>query len=251
MLQRALSALTRWRFPGTGDDVSRWTVRVGGVPDGADAAVLLSIEELAVNELRETFHHWVRTLIFPIRQGALGTPLGHVPARELRGGQPTKAVSQDERARETLDDIIPDLKKSLAAHASHLSGALSQALATAGIEARQLEDDRYRSRQGDVSALIAETTVAKLQREIETLKRERAQGLLFDQETRLDVLDRSIEEKQAEIARRTRNYEEVRAQLARERDRILKFLLPKRHAMAGPVQVFPVCVEVRLPGGVA
>ena len=251
MLQRALSALTRWRFPGTGDDVSRWTVRVGGVPDGADAAVLLSVEELAVNELRETFHHWVRTLIFPIRQGALGTPLRHVPARELRGGQPTKAVSQDDRAREILDDIIPDLKKFLAAHASHLSESLSKALATAGIEARQLEDDRYRSRQGDVSALIAETTVAKLQREIETLKRERAQGLLFDQETRLDVLDRSIEEKHAEITRRTRNYEEVRAQLARERDRILKFLLPKRHAMAGPVQVFPVCVEVRLPGGAA
>jgi hypothetical protein len=25
--------------------------------------------------------------------------------------------------------------------------------------------------------------------------------------------------------------------------------LPKRHAMSGPAQVFPVCIEVRLPGG--
>jgi hypothetical protein len=32
--------------------------------------VLLSVEELAVNDLRETFHHWVRTLIFPIQRGA-------------------------------------------------------------------------------------------------------------------------------------------------------------------------------------
>ncbi len=69
MLQRALSSLTRRRFPGTGEEVSRWTVRLGDVPTGAEALVLLSVEELAVNDLRETFHHWVRTLIFPIQKG--------------------------------------------------------------------------------------------------------------------------------------------------------------------------------------
>ena len=50
-------------------------------------------------------------------------------------------------------------------------------------------------------------------------------------------------------ARRTRHYEEVREQLEKERDRILKHLLPKRHAMSGDAQAFPICVEVRLPGG--
>jgi hypothetical protein len=45
-------ALTRRRFPG-GDQVSRWTVRLGNVPAGAEALVLFSIEELAVNEIRE------------------------------------------------------------------------------------------------------------------------------------------------------------------------------------------------------
>src|SRR5690606_11299873 len=76
MMQRALSALTRRRFPG-GDEVSRWTVSRGSLPDDADAVVLLSVEELAVNALRETFHHWVRTIGFPIRNGRLASPLAH------------------------------------------------------------------------------------------------------------------------------------------------------------------------------
>jgi prolyl-tRNA editing enzyme YbaK/EbsC (Cys-tRNA(Pro) deacylase) len=73
--------------------------------------------------------------------------------------------------------------------------------------------------------------------------------MLFDEAQRLDEIDRSIEEKRAEIERRTRHYTEVKEQLDRERERILKSLLPKRHAMSGPAQVFPVSIEVRLPGG--
>ena len=55
LMQRALGVLTRSRYPGAGSEISRWTVRLGQVPDGADAVVLLSIEEIGVNELRETF----------------------------------------------------------------------------------------------------------------------------------------------------------------------------------------------------
>lgn len=251
MLHRALSALTRWRFPGTDDGVSRWTVRLGGVPDGADAALLLSVEELAVNELRETFHHWVRTLVFPVKGGKLLGPAKHVPAARLRANRSTTAASEDDRARDVIDEAGQDVKQFLAKHAEHLTDALSKALAAAGVEARQTEDERYRSRQGEVSALIVGNTLEKLKKEIRDLQATRQQGLLFDREARLDELDRSIEEKEAELQRRTRHYEEVRDQLDRERDRILKHLLPRRHTMAGAVQVFPVSVEVRLPGGAA
>jgi superfamily II DNA or RNA helicase len=251
MLQRALSALTRRRFPGTGDEVSRWTVRLGDVPAGADALVLLSLEELAVNDLRETFHHWVRTAILPIRKGNLGDPLPHQPAMQLRSARTTHEASHRERARDLLDEVTPELKRFLTAHAEHLTRVLHKRLETAGLEARKQEEERYRSRQGEVSSLIAENTLAKLEREIAKLKAERAQGLLFDEAARLDAIDRSIEEKQAEITRRTRHYEEVRAQLDRERERILKHLLPKRHAMSAAAQVFPVAIEVRLPEGKA
>ena len=88
-----------------------------------------------------------------------------------------------------------------------------------------------------------------IEREIEKLKLEKQQGKLFDEEGRLDHIDRSIEEKEEEVARRRRHYEEVREQLDKERERILNHLLPKRHAMSGEAQVFPICLEVRLPGG--
>ena len=60
-------------------------------------------------------------------------------------------------------------------------------------------------------------------------------------------MERSIEEKQDELARRQRHCEEIRGQLQRERTRILEHLLPARFAMAGDAQAFPVALEVRLP----
>ena len=60
--------LSRRRFPGP-QAVSRWTVRYGDVPRGADAVLVLHVEELGVNELRETFHHWIRTVQFSVAGG--------------------------------------------------------------------------------------------------------------------------------------------------------------------------------------
>ncbi len=135
----------------------------------------------------------------------------------------------------------------ITAHAQSLTESLKAQVEAEGQRARQQEEERYRSRQGEVSALIAETTVARLQREVSELRVARKQGLLFEQGDQFDRLDRSIEEKEAEIGRRRRHYHEVRDQLDKERERILKYLLPKRYAMTGTAQVFPVAIEVRLP----
>lgn len=250
MLQHAIATLTRRRFPGTGEEVSRWTVRRSPLPAGMDAWVLLSVEELAVNDLRETFHHWVRTLVFPVTGGRLGEPLPHTSAFNLRVGPVTLNQAHQDAARLVVEDVEPDLKLQITHHAAHLTKALQTQLEETGKAARADEEQRYRSRQAEVSTLISENTLAKLEREIEALKLERNQGMLFDEDQRLDAIDRSIEEKRAEIERRMRHHTEVRDQLERERERVLKFLLPKRHAMSGPAQVFPISIEVRLPGGV-
>ena len=249
MLHHAISMLMRRRFPGTGEEVSRWTVRRSALPSGTDAWVLLSVEELAVNDLREAFHHWVRTIIFPVTHGRLGAPLPHASAITLRGAQPALGNSLLKAARSIFDEIEPELKTYLSEHATSLTQALMTQLAITGKAARTDEDHRYRSRQAEVSTLISENTLAKLEREIESLKFERQQGTLFDETQRLDEIDRSIEQKRAEIDRRMRHHTEVKEQLDRERERILKFLLPKRHAISGPAQVFPVSIEIRLPGG--
>jgi superfamily II DNA or RNA helicase len=250
MMQHAISTLTRRRFPGTGEQVSRWTVRKGALPRGTDAWVLLSVEELAVNDLRETFHHWVRTIMFPVARGRLGQPLPHISAMDLRDAHSTLDEKVHAAARSVVDEVEADLKARITKHADELTQALTAQLNETGRAARKEEDQRYRSRQAEVSTLISETTLDKLEREIDSLKGERAQGMLFEEAQRLADIDRSIDEKRAEIERRTRHYNEVRDQLERERERVLKFLLPRRYAMTGQAQVFPISIEVRFPEGV-
>jgi superfamily II DNA or RNA helicase len=247
MLDRAFSALARARFPGAGEEASRWTARVGDVHDGVDAIVLFSIEEIGVNELRETFHHWVRTVAFPVRDGILSGPLEHRAASALRGALPATNPALVVRATGIFEDVLPDLKAFVTRHQEALTATLRFELETAGEEAKAEEDRRYASRAGEVSTLIAENTLAKLEREIATLRTQQAQGTLFDEDARLDDLARTIEEKQAEVERRRRHYDEVREQLERERERITRHVLPKRHALAGTAHVFPVTVEIRLP----
>jgi hypothetical protein len=248
MLQHAVSTLARRRFPGTGDEVSRWTVRLTPLPPGTDALILFSIEELAVNDLRETFHHWVRTIVYPVAAGQLGSPLPHRSALLLRTGNATTSTAHHNIARSVFDDVEPDLQAQLRQHSAQLTTALRQQLEESGRQARQDEEQRYRARQAEVSTLISENTLARLEREIEKLKAERLQGTLFDEHQRLDAIDRSIDEKRAEIERRTRHHTEVRDQLERERERILRYLLPRRYAMNSPAQVFPVSMEIRIAG---
>ena len=258
MIERALRVLTLRRLPGS-NEATRWTVRRGGVPRGLDALVLLSLEELAVNELRETFHHWVRTLTLPVEGGVLGDPLPHAPARNLArtahgtdaGSVPKHATpptpAERDRAKRIFLDVEADLAAVATRHTRELTGALKAQLRLDGDKAVTLENQRYRSRQGEVSELIERTSVKRLEREIEKLRRSLQQRLLFDQRRDLDRISASIQEKQREIERRRRHYEDAREQLERERQRIVNLLLPKRHTLAGEAQAFPVSVEVRLP----
>lgn len=245
MIQRALGTLTRRRYPGTGEEVSRWTIRRGEVPHGAEAVLLMSIEELAVNDLRETYHHWVGTTAFLVRGGALGEPT-HATSVVRRPNAHTNPEAV-RTAQDLLDDVMPNLRQFLGEHAAELTTRLRDELASAGEVARRTEEERYRSRAGEVSKLIADTTLAKLEREIAALSLERDQGLLFDEVGGLESIARSIDEKNAEIARRRQHYEEVRQQLDRERERVLKNLIPFRYRMSGEAQAFPVTIEVVLP----
>ena len=247
MMQRAIGVLTRRRYPGGRSEASRWTVRSGGVPDDADAVVLLSIEELAVNELRETFHRWVRTLALPVRDGEIGVPLDHVPARIRRDAPEVDDPDERERAGEIIDEVSAGLRTWLRAYKDELTKRLALQLGIDGKAARGREDDRYRQRQGEVSALIEQSTLARLTREIKQLRERGRQGQLFDETERLTEIEQSIEQKQEELTRRRHHYEDIRDQLQRERTRILDHLLPARFAMSGSAQAFPVAVEVRLP----
>ena len=238
-VRRALGVLARRRYPGE-RQVSRWTARRGDVPSGAEAVVLLSVEELAVNALRETFRCWVRTVAFPVRDGTLGEPLPHAWARQHRGGDAVDAAAT-ERAADILEDAHAHLRDWLADYQRALTERLRRQLEADHAAARSREDERYRQRQGEVSALIEQSTLARLAREVEALAVKRQQGQLFDEAGRLAALERSAEEKRQELARRRQHYEELR-----EQARVLDHLLPQRFALAGTAQAFPAAAEVRL-----
>ena len=248
--RRALNLFARARFPGAAAHAraTRWTVRRGEVPKGADALLLVTVEELAVNELRETFHHWVRTLALPVRAGDLGDALPHAPARALRvaatGAPSAKQVAAARALWEEVDRDVRDLVRDA-------SAALSKRLATAlerdRKDADATERERFQQRQGEVSALIERSTLQRLEREIAELKAESQQGVLFDRDSRLRDLEQSVEEREAEVRRRRQHYEELREQLQIERDRVLNGIIPRRFALRAAAQVFPVAIEIRLP----
>jgi hypothetical protein len=247
MMQKAMRVLTRKRFPGSGEGVSRWCIRRGDVPSGADAVLVLSIEEVAVNGLRETFHHWVRSLAFPIQKGKLGKVLPHQAASALRGGTVVNDPAKIEEGRELIEDVLNDLKEWLAGYVQKLESQVQQQLATAGEEAKEKEQKRYQSRIGEVSTLITNTNIKSLEKEIEALRVERQQGLLFQQQERFDQIDKDIELKQQEVERQKRQHEEVKHALDKERERIVNRLLPNRYALAGQVHAFPLTITLHLP----
>jgi superfamily II DNA or RNA helicase len=148
LLQHAVSTLARRRFPGTGEDVSRLDCPTHTTPPGTDALVLLSVEELAVNDLRETFHHWVRTIVYPVTAGQLGSPLPHRSALLLRTAAATTNAAHHNTARSVFDDVEPDLQAQLKQHAIQLTTALRQQLDESGRQARQDEEQRYRDSPG-------------------------------------------------------------------------------------------------------
>jgi len=137
------------------------------VPPGLDALVLLTVEELAVNELRETFHHWVRTLQIPVSGGTIGEVLSHMPAKAFRAGSGPICSEDIDRARTIWDDVAVDIRDLVGQLSSQLTASLSSTLDADKKAAIEFENERFLSRQGEISALIEDTTIRNLEREIE------------------------------------------------------------------------------------
>lgn len=251
MFRRALATFARARFPGAGADgaATRWAVRRAPIPEAADAdaLLLLTIEELAVNELRESLHHWVRTLRIPVRDGELLPALPHVPAAALRAGTDLPTAQDVARAREIWDEIHLAVRELIKTRRRELTDTLKAAMEQDLEAARTQEQERFQSRQGELSALIQQTTMQRLEREIADLKQQHQQQVLHIFAHELDQIDASIEAKEEELRRRKERLESLRELLECERERILTHVLPRRYRLRGEAQVFPVTVEIRLP----
>ncbi len=258
LFQHALAQFARARFPGGDGGIapSRWTVRYGDVPNGADALLLLTVEELAVNGLRESFHHWVHTLRLPIFGDVLGEPLAHVAAGDDAIDRAANRPKNPTIAQNLWDEIAFDVRDFLKQYALERTDVVREQMGVIGRKARKDERARFRHRIGEVTRAMQTTTLQKLARERDKLEAERAQldtqaALLPSVQASREATSRAHAKRerdiQEELDRRTRHYATLRDQLIAEKSRVIDHLLPRRYELRGTVQVFPVTVEIRLP----
>ena len=238
---RVMSTFARYRFPGGPSAATRWTARAGEVPDGAEALVLLTVEELAVNELREPCHHWVHTLAFPVRGNVLGNALAHRPARDW--DSPPITIDRD-AAREVWDDVEDALKSRVQVLQAELTESLTARIQASGKAVREQEKKRFDRRRKELEQAIGENQLARITKEAEKLRAKARQLSLFaevdqDIQKRLADLD-------AELALRRSHYEQAQERLSVEAERTLRQVLPKRYSLRGEARVYPIAVEIRL-----
>jgi hypothetical protein len=251
VFHHALSTLARLRFPGSGrkqhdHTASRWTVRAGDVPKDVDALIFLTVEELAINELREPFHHWTRTYRIPVRQGDLGAPLAYQEPAADQAGTLVSDAALIEGARHIWEDAEPELRTFVQSRAASLTEALKKRLEDVGEDAIKGEQERFRLRLREVQRAMSENTIAKLEKERDRLIEDMRQLSLIDIDRR--VQEDRLRDLEAELQRRSSHFNELLTRLKAEQDRVLSLVLPRRYQLRQSAQVFPVAVEIRLPG---
>jgi hypothetical protein len=251
VFHHALSTLARLRFPGFGrkqrdHSASRWTVRTAELPKDVDSLILLTVEELAINELREPFHHWTRTYQIPVRQGDIGDPLPYQEPTVDRASSHVTDAALVQGARHTWEDAEPELRRFVRSREASLTEALKKRLEAVGVDAIKAEQERFRLRLKEVERAMSENTIAKLEKERDRLIADMRQLTLIDIDRR--VQEDRLRDLEAELQRRSSHFNELLTRLKAEQDRILSLVLPKRYQLRQSAQVFPVAVEIRLPG---
>ena len=245
LFHQALAMFARARFPGGEETATRWIVRYGEVPQDADALLLLTVEELAVNELREPFHHWVRTIRVPIQDEELGGILTHVPPALDRSREAGVRDEDLEIVRDLWDGIKRDVRKLLGSTQKELIQQLQIQLKQGQKEALKEEKEKFKSRIREVERAMRETSLSRLEKERDKLLDQMQQLSLFPEDRR------SQEEKlrglEDELKRRQLHYQELLEFLQQEQKRVLEGIIPQRYTMRREAQVFPVTVEIRLP----
>ena len=243
LFKQALAAFARLRFPGSVESyqASRWVVTRGKLPEGAEAVIILTVEEMAVNELRETFHHWLRSIALPINGEEIGAPLAWSAGDVSTVDTSSQSIND---ARSLWEDFENDCRRFITVHKSNLNEVFATHLATLRETEEQRELEAFRSRIGEVSALKGANSIQKLEREIEDWKLQARQSDLFENVD--ELAGAKVRDLKDEIKRRTRHFDDLLERLKAEQERVLKRVVPNRYRLRGSCQVFPVAVEIRL-----
>lgn len=245
LFHQALAMFARARFPSEEQRSSRWTARYGDVPQGLDAVLLLTVEEMAVNALREPFHHWVQTWRFGIKNGELGeqlpfiSPVADRPSGNIDNPEAIASV------QELWSDIQKDVRKKIAELTNQLTQNLETEIKKRYRQAKQDETERFKSRMQEVKRAMSDTSIQKLAKERDKLLLDMQQLRLFVEDARSQA--EKLQSLEEELERRQKNYQHLLEFLDKEQTRVIDKVLVNRYKLRGDAQIFPVTVEIRLP----
>jgi hypothetical protein len=207
--------------------------------------LLVTVEELAINELREPFHHWVRTIRIPVANDVLGDDAPYASPGEHRAAR-AGAKTDVNAARELWDEVRADVMKRLKARTERLRDELDKALGAGRDQAIADADANLTTRILEVKDSMKRTNINQIERERAQLEKRSKQLALFAADQR-DV-ERQLANLDEELQRRMHRAGDLLKLLEREKKRIVGELVPARHRVgAGGIQLFPLTVEIRLP----
>lgn len=224
-----------------------WTVHYGKLPEGTRALLRLTVEELAINELREAFHHWVRVWECEIdKDGRLQAPRP-IGNNSFKIDLPRDASSESqliESARGLFMDIEDEMANIFNFIRASLNTSIKQLIDITYKEELEKEKLRIDARIAEIETAMKNNNIRAITKELEKLE---AQGepwlfeeLSHDEEERKRYLEEELELRQ-------RRYRELFDYLKKEQKRLLEEVLPRRYSIAGNIQVFPVGLELVLP----
>ena len=245
LVRQAVVRLNQLRYPGQEIQYSTWIVRFGSVPEGVDCVVLLSVEELAVNELREPFHHWVNTIRIPVKSGRLLTPLPTIIPADDRPSHHAIGEQQIRPARDIWLEIEEDIKNFMVDYQTELTEHAGIVLVNAKVSALQAEEIKFAQRSSEVKEQLKHLTKKSLEDERDRLLLAVQQLSLLPEDQR--AKEEQLRNLELELEIRTKDLTDLLDYLKQDHERVMNEVIPKRHTMRGQVQVYPVTLEFRLP----
>jgi hypothetical protein len=250
VMRRALGVLRRRMWDEGGrSELSRWTVREGGVPKGERLALIIHVLLTATNTLREIIH----AQVIPLAFAASGSDL-----RPLDPEEATKLSRAEGRAlpEAALLAIIPELRSQWLDHRERVEEALSAlrltrttaiqgSLVTALKEEASREREKFTARRKELQSRRLPKAIEKLQQEVEQAERRLIQSPMLFREMQEEE-ERRLRELQWEVHRTQQD--QLLKYLDREEKRVIEQVLPKRFTLAR-LDIQPVAVEYRLADG--
>jgi superfamily II DNA or RNA helicase/predicted nucleotidyltransferase len=245
LIHRVLSSFAQYRFPGHKNSSSRWIVRCEDLPQGTDAQIFLTVEELAINELREPCRHRIQTYLCTVKGQSLEDPIPVLPPPPPQSSPCSQEVIS--AARELWDEFEDDIKKQVKSLQKKLTHALKQRLQISGAKSQQTEQKRFQIREKELTEALKDNKIDKMQKEAKALEQKIIEKpYLFAEMTREE--QKKLSDLEAEIDLRKGHYESVLERLQAEKQRTLELILPKRYTLRQEARVYPIAIEIRLRG---